>query len=260
MDLVLTGKVALVTGASKGLGRAISQTLATEGMHLALAARTEPALRELADQIESQGGQAMVFPVDLSIPTTAQQFIDAALARFGQIDLLVNNAGATKRGGFLQLTDQDWHAGYELKFHGTVRLCRCAWPHLVKSHGSIVNIAGVGGRTGSAEFTLGGSVNAALSLFTKALADRGVQDGVRVNAINPGAFATDRLETRIRKVAAEENVTEDQAAQRLAARERIARFGVPREIGEAVAFLASERAAYIHGAVIDIDGGLTRGL
>jgi 3-oxoacyl-[acyl-carrier protein] reductase len=123
-----------------------------------------------------------------------------------------------------------------------------------------VNIAGVGGRTGSAEFTLGGSVNAALSLFTKALADRGVLDGVRVNAINPGAFATERLETRIRKVAAEENVEEAEAAERLAARERISRFGVPEEIGDAIAFLASERAAYIHGAVIDIDGGLTRAL
>ena len=260
MDLALTGKVALVTGASKGLGRAIAETLAAEGMHVALAARTEEALRELSAAIESRGGRAMAFPADLSIPTTAQQFVDAAFAAFGRIDLLVNNAGTTHRGDFLQLTDQAWHDGYELKFHGAVRLCRAAWPHLMKTHGSIVNIAGVGGRTGSAEFTLGGSVNAALSLFTKALADRGVQDGVRVNAINPGAFATDRLKLRIQKVAADENVTEDQAAQRLAARERIARFGIPSEIGDAVAFLASERAAYIHGAVIDIDGGLTRGL
>jgi 3-oxoacyl-[acyl-carrier protein] reductase len=186
--------------------------------------------------------------------------VDAAIAHLGRIDLLVNCAGATKRGDFLQLTDEDWHDGYELKFHGAVRLCRAAWPHLVTSRGSIINIAGVGGRTGNAEFTLGGSVNAALSLFTKALADRGVQDGVRVNAINPGSIATDRLTARIRKVATEENVPEDEAAKRLAARDRIARFGIPREIGDAVAFLASDRAAYIHGAVLDIDGGLTRAL
>jgi NAD(P)-dependent dehydrogenase (short-subunit alcohol dehydrogenase family) len=260
MDLALTGKVALVTGASKGLGRAIALALAAEGMPVALAARTEAALGEVASAIESRGGQALVFPGDLSIPAAARQFVDAALARFGRIDLLVNNAGATQRGDFLQLTDQAWHEGFELKFHGAVRLCRCAWPHLIKTQGSIVNIAGVGGRTGSAEFTLGGSVNAALALFTKALADRGVGDGVRVNAIHPGAFATDRLTLRIQKVAGEEGLSEAQAAERLAARERIARFGVPGEIGDAVAFLASERAAYIHGAVIDVDGGLTRAL
>ena len=260
MDLSLTGKVALVTGASKGLGRAIAESLAAEGMHVAMAARTEPALREVAAGIESRGGQALVFPADLSIATAAQALVDAAVARFGRIDLVVNNAGATKRGDFLQLTDHDWHDGYDLKFHGAVRLCRAAWPHLMHTRGSVVNIAGVGGRTGSAEFTLGGSVNAALSLFTKALADRGVQDHVRVNAINPGAIATDRLTLRIAKLAAEEHVSDQEAATRLAARERVARFGIPREIGDAVAFLASDRAAYIHGAVIDIDGGLTRAL
>jgi 3-oxoacyl-[acyl-carrier protein] reductase len=253
-------KVALITGASKGLGRAIAQTLATSGMHIAVAARNEAALQELARQVESTGRQALVFAADLSIASAAGEFVAAAIARFGRIDLVVNNAGATKRGDFLELTDEDWHAGYELKFHGAVRLCRSAWPHLVKTHGSIVNIAGVGGRTGSAEFTLGGSVNAALALFTKALADRGTADGVRVNAINPGYIATDRLTARIRKVSADENVPEEEAARRMASRERIARFGIPSEIGEVVAFLASDRAAYIHGAVIDVDGGLTRTL
>ena len=260
MELSLTGKVALITGASKGLGKSIAESLAAEGMLVAIAARTESALRELAGQIESHGGQVLVFPADLALPATARQFVEAAMSKFGRIDLVVNNAGATKRGDFIQLTDDDWHSGYELKFHGAVRLCRAAWPHLMETHGSIVNIAGVGGRTGSAEFTLGGSVNAALSLFTKALADRGVRDGVRVNAINPGAIATDRLTLRLRKVAEEEKVGMDEAAARLAAREGVARFGTPREIGDAVAFLASERAAYIHGAVLDIDGGLTRAL
>ena len=260
MNLNLTEKVALITGASKGIGRAIAMALAEEGMAVALAARTESALRESARQIESRGGRTMVFPADLSQPAAAQQFIDAAVAQFGRIDLLVNNAGATKRGDFLALTDTDWQDGFALKFHGAVRLCRCAWPHLMKTRGSIINIAGVGGRTGNAEFTLGGSVNAAMLLFTKALADRGTRDGVRVNAINPGSILTDRLTIRIQTVAKAENVPEDEAAHRLAARERIARFGQPREIADAVAFLASGRAEYIHGAVIDIDGGLTRTL
>jgi NAD(P)-dependent dehydrogenase (short-subunit alcohol dehydrogenase family) len=260
MELELAGKVAVITGASKGLGRSIAQVLAAEGMHIAIAARNGAALEELAASVAASGGQALCFPVDLTDPGAAIRLVDATLARFGRLDLIVNNAGATKRGDFLQLTDQDWHDGYELKFHGAVRLCRAAWPHLIKTHGSIVNIAGVGGRTGSAEFTLGGSVNAALSLFTKALADRGVTDGVRVNAINPGAFATDRLKLRINKLAADEHLSESHAAGKLAAHERIARFGLPTEIGDAIAFLASSRAAYIHGAVIDIDGGLTRAL
>ena len=260
MNLNLTHKVALITGASKGLGHAIARALAAEGMYVAITARSEPPLRELATVIESAGGQALPLIADLAEPLAAKVLIHATLAKFGQLDLLVNNAGATKRGDFLSLTDEDWHNGYELKFHGAVRLCRHAWPHLMQSKGCVINIAGVGGRTASAEFTIGGSVNAAMSLFTKALADRGTQDGVRVNAINPGSIATDRLKIRIQKVADEEKISEAEATQRLAHRERTARFGEPREIGEAIAFLASERAAYIHGAIIDIDGGLTRAL
>jgi 3-oxoacyl-[acyl-carrier protein] reductase len=258
MDLSLTNKVALITGASKGLGHAMAEALAEEGMRVAVAARTVPALEQLAKQLGTD--RALPFPVDLSDPSAAQRFVEAAIEKFGRVDLVVNNAGATKRGDFLALTDADWHDGYELKFHGAVRLCRAAWPYLMKTKGCIINIAGVGGRTGSAEFTLGGSVNAALMLFTKALADRGVADGVRVNAINPGSIATDRLTKRIHTFAAEEKIPEDEAAPKLAARDRIARFGLPREIADAVAFLASDRAAYIHGAVLDIDGGLTRAL
>src|SRR3954451_18887477 len=131
------------------------------------------------------------------------------------IDLLVNNAGATKRGDFLTLTEADWADGYALKFFAAVRAARAAWPHLAQRGGAIVNIAGVGGRTGSAAFTIGGSVNAATLNLTKCLADRGVTDGVRVNAINPGSIATDRLQLRIRQVAESEHVSDDQAAERM---------------------------------------------
>jgi 3-oxoacyl-[acyl-carrier protein] reductase len=141
-----------------------------------------------------------------------------------------------------------------------MRLCRAAWPHLKQSGGSIVNIAGMGGRTASAEFTIGGSVNAAMLNLTKALADRGVQDGVRVNAINPGLVVTDRLKARIVQVAAEKGVDEETAARQLAGGMRIARFGQPAEIGAAVAFLASSRVGYCQGTLLDIDGGQTRTL
>jgi 3-oxoacyl-[acyl-carrier protein] reductase len=260
MDLELSGKVALVTGASRGIGQAIAQRLAEEGMRLALAARDEERLRALAGQIEARGGQALVHVVDLAEPGGPASFALAALARFGRIDLVVNNAGATKRGDFLGLTEQDWADGFALKFFGAVRLCRAAWPYLVASGGCVVNIAGLGGRTGSAEFTVGGSVNAALLNLTKALADRGVRDGVRVNAINPGTIRTDRLSARLQRQAEEKGIDAEEAARRMTEQSRVARFGNPGEIADAVAFLASARAAYIQGAILDVDGGQTRTL
>jgi 3-oxoacyl-[acyl-carrier protein] reductase len=174
--------------------------------------------------------------------------------------MLVNNAGATQRGDFLTLPDELWADGFALKFFGAMRLCRAAWPYLQASGGSIVNIIGIGGRTGSAEFAIGGSVNAALMNLTKVLADRGTKDGVRVNAINPGSIATDRLTIRIKKFAAEKGLNEAEAARQMAQEAGISRFGDPEEIARAVAFLTSPQNAYIHGAILDIDGGQTRTL
>jgi 3-oxoacyl-[acyl-carrier protein] reductase len=260
MDLNLSGRVALVTGASRGIGLAITRRLAEQGMALAVAARDEAKLRGLAAEVEARGGQALVHAADLSRAAAPAAFVVAAAGRFGRIDLVVNNAGATRRGDFLELTEQDWSDGFALKFFGTVRLCRAAWPHLVARRGSIVNIAGVGGRTGSAEFTIGGPVNAALLNLTKCLADRGVRDGVRVNAVNPGSIRTDRLAARIRRLAEEKGIPEEEAARQLTERLGIARFGEPAEVADVVAFLASERAASLQGAVLDVDGGLTRTL
>ena len=123
-----------------------------------------------------------------------------AVAAFGRLDILVNNAGATKRADFFTLTEEDWQDGFALKFHGYVRTTRAAWPHLRETRGCIVNIVGVGSRAGSAEFTIGGSVNVALLNFTKAMADIGMKDGVRVNAINPGLIETERFGRNIERV------------------------------------------------------------
>ena len=257
MDLQLKGRVAIVTGASQGIGRAIAETLAAEGMPVAIVARRQEELDQLAATLPTE---CLVQPADLRDPAVPAAVVAAVVKRFGQLDLVVNNAGSAKRGDFLDLTDADWDDGYGLKFFAAMRLCRAAWPHLKASRGCIVNIAGMGGRTASAEFTIGGSVNAAVLNLTKALADRGVQDGVRVNAINPGLVVTDRLKTRIMQVVAEKGVDEDTAARQLASGMRIARFGQPREIAEAVAFLASPRAGYCQGTLMDIDGGQTRTL
>ena len=257
MELGMTNKVAIVTGASRGIGRAIAETLAAEGASVVLAARSREPLDALA---ASLGPAALAHAVDLREPGAPASLVEATRARFGRIDVVVNCAGATKRGDFLTLPDEDWADGFALKFFGAMRLCRAAWPHLVASEGAIVNVVGVGGRTGSAEFGIGGSVNAALLNLTKVLADRGVKDGVRVNAVNPGSIATARLQARVATFAAEHAVSPVEAARRMPLAMGVARFGEPAEIARAVAFLASPAAAYCQGAILDVDGGLTRTL
>lgn len=257
MDLQLTGKVAIVTGASRGIGRSIVETLSGEGVSIVLVSRSKRDLELLA---ASLGTPSLVFPADLREFRSAQDTVDAAIERFGKLDLLVNNAGDTKRGDFLELTDEDWERGFSLKFQSAMRCARAAWPHLVSVNGSIVNVVGIGGRTGSAEFTIGGSVNAALLNLTKALADRGVRDGVRVNAVNPSSIATERLTSRVRRIAIERGTDEHQAVTAMLEKLRVARFGDPLDVARVVAFLASEAAGYCNGSIIDVDGGQTRTL
>lgn len=257
MDLQLNEKVAIVTGASRGIGLAIVKELAKEGMNLVLVARSTDLLNEIAKTCQTE---CLVQAVDLREKDTPEKVINATLKRFGKIDLLVNNAGATKRGDFLELPETDWNDGFALKFFGAMRMCRAAWQHLKSQNGSIIFISGVGGRTGSSEFTIGGAVNAALLNLTKALADRGIVDGVRVNAINPSSILTERLQTRINKLAEEKNIAYSEAAQLMSLKLGVNRFGKPEEIASMVAFLASNAAGYCQGSIIDIDGGKTHTL
>jgi 3-oxoacyl-[acyl-carrier protein] reductase len=250
------GRAALVTGASRGIGRAVAIRLAAGGARVAAAARDAAALEALS--AAAPAGAVLPLPLDLSRPEGPGDAVARAVAAFGGLDILVNNAGATRRGDFLTLSEADWALGWDLKFFGAVRATRAAWPHLVARRGAVVTIGGVGGRVASAEFTVGGPVNAALMNLTKALADRGVADGVRVNLVNPGSVATDRLAGRINAKAQEAGVDAAKAAHLLAKETGVSRFGTPEEIAEAVAFLAGPRAAYVQGALLDVDGGWVR--
>src|SRR5580704_16385202 len=141
----LGGKIAIVTGASRGIGRAIALRLAQDGATVVLASRTEADLAKVASEIKSSGGNATYFAGDLREPSTPSALVDAALKAHGAIDIVVNNAGATKRGDFFELTEADWADGFALKFLCMVRLTRAAWPHLRARRGSVLNIIGAGG-------------------------------------------------------------------------------------------------------------------
>jgi 3-oxoacyl-[acyl-carrier protein] reductase len=158
----------------------------------------------------------------------------------------------------LNLTEEDWQDSFALKFFGSVRLVRAAWPHLKVRSGSIVNIAGVGGRTPGAEFAIGGSVNAAMLSFTKAIAELGVEEGIQVNAINPGFIRTDRLKKRLESSVASLGITMAEAERAMIKDSNIFRLGEPEDIAHLVTFVVSPEGRFLHGSLIDMDGGQTK--
>lgn len=258
MKLELDGKVTVVSGASRGIGREIARTLSREGMDIALVARDKTLLEEAKAEVEKNGRKAVVLIYDLKDRASPPACMADTMRAFGKIDLLVNVAGDTRGGNFLELTDDDWFNGFELKHFGYIRMTRAAWPHLKATRGSIVNIIGGNARQGHALYTIGGAVNAALVNFTKSMADLGNTDGVRVNAINPGVLVTRRLENRIDLVSKQTGVSREEAKKNILEQMRVPRFGETREIADLVAYLASQRADFLQGAIIDMDGGFNR--
>src|SRR5579862_2791817 len=258
MESRLKDKTAIVTGASRGIGRAIAMRLAGEGAQVVLCARDSNLLQEAVKEIENGGGRAAAIAVDLREMEAAQRAVDFTVKTYRQIDILVNNAGATKRGDFLELTDDDWADGFALKFFGAMRLTRASWPHLKSQAGSVLNISGVGGRMPGPLFTIGGSVNAALLSFTKAMADIGIRDGVQVNAVNPGSIRTERYRRMLEATAQQQGTDVETAERKMIESARTTRIGEPEEIAALVAFIVSPEGRFLQGALIDMDGGATK--
>jgi 3-oxoacyl-[acyl-carrier protein] reductase len=254
----LARKSAIVTGASRGIGRAIALKLASEGANVAICARDRDALHEAAREIEAHGVRVAAIPVDLRLPDSADRLVVEACEAFEKIDILVNNAGATKRGEFLELSEEDWMDGFALKFFGAMRVTRCAWPHIREQSGSVLNIVGVGGRTPGPQFTIGGSVNAALLSFTKAMADVGIRDGVQVNAINPGSVRTSRFARMVQEIAEREDIDTTAAEAEVVRNARTTRIGEPDDIASLALFVLSPAGRFLQGALIDMDGGQTK--
>jgi len=255
MELGLKGKIALVTGSSRGIGRGVAEALAAEGCDVMLTGRDAAALDEAAAVIRGKGRRAAIAAIDLREKDAAGKLIEQLRREFGVLDILVNNAGATKRGDFLTLTDADWEDGYALKFFGHMRLARAAWPLLKERHGSLIAIGGTGARKPTAQFTIGSSVNAAVAAFTKCLADRGKTDGVQVNCIHPSLVETDRTQRRVKAEVERSGKSEQEVREEIFREFNTIRFGTVADVGDLVTFIVSSRATWLHGATIDLDGG-----
>ncbi len=252
-------KAALITGASRGLGRAIAVALASERYALALVARDKDALDEVADEATAAGAPStLILTGDLREPNAPEEAVRRAVSYFGGLDVLVNNAGTTERGDFLSLTDEQHLDGFALKYHAMVRLCRAAWHPLAARKGVIVNIAGIGGQTPEPDFTIGGPVNSAVINFSKAISKR--PKGPRVNVVSPGHIETDRLARRIDGYAKERSLERKAARDAMRDDLGIIAFGQPTDIASMVRYLCSPEASYINGACFVVDGGATPGV
>ncbi len=253
MDLNLRGKTALVTGASKGIGRAVAFGLASEGCDLHITARSSEALIQLGYELAQRFG--------VRVEPHAGDLADAGFAselasRIGAVDILVNNAGAIPRGNLAEVDEARWRQGWELKVFGYIRLCRLFYPLMCERRsGVIINIIGVSGQRADANYIATVTANSGLMMFSESLGGESVRHGVRVVGVNPGIVATDRFMGNIKQRAIK--MYGDEARWTDILKDLpIGRLARPEEISDAIAFLASERASYISGVTITIDGGL----
>ena len=262
MDLRLQGRTAVVTGASKGIGRAIARALAGEGVDLAICARTEGDIEQAAAEIADATGSA-VHPLaaDLSRSGEVERFAAFATERLGRVDILVNNAGAIPAGTIESLDDETWRRAYDLKLWGYIRLTRALLPAMkARGSGAILNIIGNAGRQPSPDYIAGGPANAALMNFTKGLAADAGPHGVRVNAINPGPILTERFMAMNATRAREQGVSVEEVERAAARGIPLSRVGRPEEVAAAAVFLVSDAASYIHGVILPVEGGATVGI
>jgi 3-oxoacyl-[acyl-carrier protein] reductase len=256
MDLGLKDKVAIVVGASRGLGKAIASRLADEGCNLAICARGEGPLLETAAELEGKGIDVLAAALDVTEPETADSFVAQTVEKFGRLDILVNNVGGNRRKPFAETTDADWDEILDLNFGSHVRFSRAAIPELKKRGGAILFVSSVFGREiGGPGLSIYNTTKSALISLSKIMAQELGPDGIRVNSIAPGSI-------RFPGGSWDRRCKEDPEGMAKFAEENFAlrRFGTAEEIGDVAAYLVSERASLITGACINVDGGQSRSL
>jgi len=254
------GKVVVISGGSRGIGRGIASAFAREGAQTVLASSSEPNLAAAAKVVAAAGPAPLTVAGDLRTLAACEQVFNLVNERFQRCDVLVNNAGATRSGNFLDMPDAAFHDGFALKYFACVRLSKLFWPMLKAAEGRVVNIIGGAARTPDPLFLVGGSVNAAMANFSKGLSGLGKKDGVNVNVIHPGLTETDRVTTLLQQRAQASGITPDEARKQVMEKDGLRRIGQPEDVAELALFLASERARHIQGAAIGVDGGQTTGL
>lgn len=248
-------RVALVTGASGGIGSAVATRLADDHDVLALVARSADRLEPVAESIRSKNRTPLIIPLDLRQPETASQAVAATINAFGRLDSLATIAGAVSQADLFELDDAAWNEALELKFHSARRLLIAAWPHLKSSRGAAVITSGATALTPTAALGAVSTINAFIVALAKAFADRGTTDGVRVNSLLPGPVLTDRRRKMIARFAERRGLTPDQAVPAFESEAGILRFGTPQEVAEGYSWLLSPAACWVHGASFRIDGG-----
>ena len=256
MDLHLQGKVALVTGASRGIGKAIATSLAAEGCHLAICARNEEPLLEAADELRQHGVEVMAEALDITDSAAPAAFIERIVARFGRLDVLVGNVGGNRRKPLTETDDGDWAAIMDLNLYAHVRCARAAVPHMQANGGSMVFVSSIFGReAGGPGLALYNTSKTALISMAKILAIEVAKEGIRVNTVAPGSIRYPGGSWDRRCI---ENP--DGMAVFIEQNLPLGRFGKAEEVGDVVAFLASERASLITGACITVDGSQSHSL
>jgi 3-oxoacyl-[acyl-carrier protein] reductase len=262
MDLGLGGKTALVAAASQGMGRAIGRAFASEGCRVAMCARTAARLEEAAQAIRKEtGAEVLAVAADVAKADDVAAFVGAAVAAFGGVDVLVTNAGGPPTGRFEALTEAQWSQAYDLTLQSAARLVRASVPSMrSRGGGSIVAITSISVKQPLDDLLLSNAMRAAVVGLVKTLARELASDGIRVNAVAPGWIATDRLMEVTRGRAARGGRTLEDAVAESLREVPLGRFGTPEEVADLVTFLASQRAGYLTGNVVQIDGGLYRGV
>ena len=263
MDLGLEGRVALITGGSQGIGRATALAMAQHGAHVAICARGREQLDAAATEADALGaGDVLAVTADMSVPEDIERFVAESAARFGRIDVLVNNAVSFPVGRFTEIPDEAWQHHVNVKLLGYVRCFRAALPHLQRGGwGRVVNIGGVAARQSAANGMTAGAVNAAIANFTKSVSDSVAAEGITVNCIHPGSTRTQRHDLVMENaIAEEEGLTREQAEARSIAGIPIGRLIESEDIADAVLFFASEASGAITGQTIAVDGGAARGV
>ena len=254
------GKVVVVTGGSRGIGRAIAAAFAGEGAQTVLAAASAANLAEAAKAIKAAGApEPLTVAGDLRTLKGCEAVLAAVKERFGRCDVLINNAGATRGGKFLDLPDDAWADGFALKYFGAVRLTRLFWPLLKEAHGNVIYIVGGAARTPTPDFLIGSSVNAAVANFAKGLTALGNRDDINVNVIHPAQTETDRVVQLFEQFAKAQGKTPDEIRGDALKKSGARRIGQPEDIATLALFLCGDAARHIQGQAIAVDGGTQPG-